>query len=185
VIPPGKTRGPTAEQVALSLVGPLPRDASASKAGAARIRAAIQDVEDPELREALRAACTHVRLATDEDAERGGRWITAPDLARVYAGRYPDSLSAQASLRNARLLVVDDVGRESQTADPDKARASMGFALLELLDARQSSETRTIVTSNMGRDLLLRTFSDPRLRSRLGQIAQVFECPGDDLRSKT
>jgi hypothetical protein len=112
-------------------------------------------------------------------AQRGGRYRTASQLARIFAATYGPLLEEQESLTRAPLLIVDDIGGEH-----DGER--LGAALLELIDARQHSATRyrTVLTTNLSRDQLAHRYPSERLASRLndpGIVVWVSDA-GPDLR---
>lgn len=95
-------------------------------------------------------------------AEVGGRWRSASQVAKIFAAKYGSALDEQDLLLSAGLLVIDDVGGES---DP----ALMASALYEIIDRRQygSSRYRTILTANLDLAHLCKRYPNPRLVSRL------------------
>lgn len=96
-------------------------------------------------------------------------WIRAGKLSEHY-GR----------MRAAPLLVLDDVGSESEPG-------GMPAALLDLVDFRQHSARRfrTIIATHLSRADFLARYPDPRLESRMAPEAGIVGwiiCPESDLR---
>lgn len=117
----------------------------------------------------------------------GGLWMSAPRLLRVYSGRYPDSLREQDRIREAHVLVIDDVGRETDGVtnadEQSRLRGALAHALLEVLDDRQNRTRRTIVSGNMPVDRFRKLYCNARLSSRLNEIAALHEFVGEDMRA--
>lgn len=105
-----------------------------------------------------------------------GRWATAGEIVRVFSAMFGEQYELQEKYRNARLLVIDDVGTES-----DAAR--MLNVLLELLDARPSAAaTPTLITTNLTRKAFAERYANERLMSRLAQLVQWASVSGSDMR---
>lgn len=113
----------------------------------------------------------------------GGRYMVARDFERLFAHRYgDDELAEQRAFMSAGLVVLDEIGRED-TAE------GFGAYMLDLVDKRQRSSTRTILIANMarsstqpGKPSFEQRYPDPRLHSRLRQSAKWAATVGDDLR---
>jgi DNA replication protein DnaC len=75
---------------------------------------------------------------------------------------------------SAGLFVLDDLG--SELADRVEA---MVAALRELLETRQ--HLRTIITTNLTRELWAQRYPDARIKSRMARVAWVSD-KGPDLR---
>lgn len=115
--------------------------------------------------------------------QRGGLWRSASQIARIFAANFGEQYADQQSICNAALLVVDDLGSESQGS-------KMSGVLLELLEQRKRSARimRTIISTNLGRAEFEKRYPDPRIASRMdahaGAVAWI-DCPGADLRRAT
>ncbi len=111
----------------------------------------------------LAAAIVNARLAQGEPAV----FIAVPDLLdhlrAAYAADAPDGgFDARFdAVRNAPLLVLDDLGTEAPTA-------WAGEKLFQLLNHRYNAKLPTVITTNQDLDVL-----DERLRSRLGHYGLV------------
>lgn len=109
--------------------------------------------------------CGKTHLAAAIGNERLARgdlviFITAPDLLDHLRGTYgPHSEVGYDQLferiRNAPLLIIDDLGAENATAWAEEK-------LFQLLNHRYSQRRPTVITTNVNLDTL-----DPRVRSRL------------------
>jgi len=120
-------------------------------------------------------------------SERGGLWVTADWVLRAFLGIYSDSMREQSRMRAAELLVVDEVGGETDgkamaAAEVAKTRGQMGTALLRLLDDRQNRTRITIIASNLSERSFKATYPGIPLQSRLSEIAALHEFTGEDMR---
>lgn len=109
--------------------------------------------------------------------DRRGRYMRARSFERLFAHRYgDDELAEQERFLREYLVVVDDIGGREDTAE------GLGAYLLDLVDERRSSRTRTILVTNQPRKVFEERYPDPRLHSRLRQSATWAVTRGDDLR---
>jgi DNA replication protein DnaC len=108
--------------------------------------------------------------------ERGGRYVTAREIERVFAARYGDELDLQEKLLSVGLLVIDDVGRERDAE-------GMSSALLEVIDQRRKGQ-RTIAITNLDKSAFLERYADHRLQSRLSESGAWGVDGGTDMRGK-
>jgi DNA replication protein DnaC len=107
---------------------------------------------------------------------RGGRFIRADELVRVFSSMFGDQYELQQKIRGAYLLVIDDVGGEL-----DSGR--MLPALLDLLDSRKSAHsTPTVVTTNLTKTAFRDRYANDRLMSRMAESVLWFGLSGEDLR---
>ena len=107
-----------------------------------------------------------------------GTFVRADEVVRLFSSMFGEQYEQQQSLRQARLLVLDDLGCEL-----DAAR--MLPALLDLLDARQSARRHpTIVTTNLTPAAFRERYANDRLNSRMAELVQWEGLTGDDLRRK-
>jgi DNA replication protein DnaC len=107
-----------------------------------------------------------------------GRWVRADELLRLFASMFGDQYEQQQTLRDARLLVIDDVGCEL-----DAQR--MLPALLDLLDARKSARnTPTILTTNLNKKQFAERYANDRLTSRMHESVQWVGLSNGDMRRK-
>lgn len=92
---------------------------------------------------------------------RSRRWRSASALVRAFAGMFGEALHEQQLLADAHVLVIEDVGTES-----DDAR--MSSALVEVLEHRGKDvlQHRTILTTNLREDDFAQRY-DARLVSRM------------------
>lgn len=117
------------------------------------------------------------------NSPHGGRWRTASQLARAFAGSFGESVEEQQGACECRLLVLDDLGAETAPA------SRVAGMLVELLECRQRApaRTRTVVTTNLDRTAFAARYGDARLASRMAPEAGVVAWVSDrgrDLRSK-
>jgi DNA replication protein DnaC len=105
-----------------------------------------------------------------------GRWVRASDLVAAFSAMFGEQHEMQQKYRDTRLLVIDDVGTES---DP----ARMLSALLELLDERPSAaSTPTLITTNLTPKQFAERYQNERLMSRFAQLVKWEGVTGPDLR---
>jgi hypothetical protein len=107
-------------------------------------------------------------------AKASGAYVGAREAERIFGARYGDDRAEYLRLRGARVLVLDDLGRERDVA-------GMGEALLDLVDYRRGTE-RTLLISNFSADQLRERYPDPRLWSRLKESARWVYDKGPDQR---
>jgi DNA replication protein DnaC len=108
-------------------------------------------------------------------SNRGGLYAGAREFARVSKSTWSDDVLKLERWMQCALLVVDDLGRESDAAD-------MAAALLDVIDMRPSLRKRTILITNFDKAAFLARYPDERLRSRLAQFATFVADKGDDMR---
>lgn len=113
--------------------------------------------------------------ALDAIANHGGQYVGAREFARLSTSRWSEDVERYSRMLTCALLVVDDLGRESDANE-------MSAALLDVLDARPSTRKRTVLITNFGRRQWLERYPDERLRSRLAQLAHDVADKGEDLR---
>ena len=111
-------------------------------------------------------------------AREGGHYMRARSFERLFSCRYGDELEQQTQILRSRLIVVDDIGGREDTAE------GLAAYLLDLVDERRSSRTRTILITNQPRKVFEARYPDQRLHSRLKQSAVWVVSKGGDLRSK-
>jgi DNA replication protein DnaC len=111
-------------------------------------------------------------------AVEGGTFARARELARAFTARFGEDQAFQELCFKTRLLIVDDVGRESD-------HALMSGYLEDLLDERPNRQCRTIITTNLDAKQFAATYGDERLRSRLSQLAKFVSDVGPDMRRQT
>lgn len=103
-------------------------------------------------------------------------FMRADELVRVFSSMFGDQYEQQQKLRDASLLVIDDLGCEL-----DSAR--MLPTLLDLLDSRQSARNRpTIVTTNLTPAAFRERYANDRLNSRMAELVRWEGLTGPDLR---
>lgn len=108
-------------------------------------------------------------------AERGGVYVIAKRLERLFLAQFGEALHEQDRIMETRgILVLDDIGTEL-----DSARFMS--TLYEVLNSRQGSGRRTIITANMPLGAFKKRYDDPRLLSRLNRAVFVGNT-GKDLR---
>jgi DNA replication protein DnaC len=107
--------------------------------------------------------------------ERGGVWLRAEQATRIFAANFGEQYAEQDRVRDARSLVIDDVGSE---LDVQRMQA----VLLELFDCRKSSETDTVLTTNLCRRDFMERYGDERLISRMFELVHFVGCGKNDLR---
>lgn len=105
--------------------------------------------------------------------EQSACWTSAADLIRTFYGNFGEAVTRQTTMKHARLLIIDDVGVES-----DSIR--MCSALIELLDERK--QRKTIITTNLNKEAWLARYPDERFHSRLKELAAFIGDKGADLR---
>lgn len=108
-------------------------------------------------------------------ASVGGDFIRARELERLSKAAFGAEAERLAALKATRLLVIDDLGRESDTA-------RMAVTLEDLLDERCTKQRVTILTTNFDASALRERYPDERLHSRLFQLARFAAFDGADLR---
>ena len=113
--------------------------------------------------------------ALDAIANHGGAYVGAREFARLAASRWSEDVERYARLLSCAMIVIDDIGRESDAAE-------MSAALLDVLDARPSTRKRTVLITNFSKRELLARYPDERLRSRLHQLADFAADKGEDMR---
>lgn len=103
-------------------------------------------------------------------------FIRADELVRLFSSMFGDQYEQQQKLRDAVLLVIDDLGCEL-----DSTR--MLPTLLDLLDSRQSARSRpTIVTTNLTPAAFRERYANDRLNSRMAELVRWEGLTGPDLR---
>lgn len=124
-----------------------------------------------------RTGCGKSMAAASIPADHGhGTFVRADEVIRVFASMFGEQYEEQQTLRDARLLVLDDLGCEL-----DHAR--MLPALLDLLDARQSARRHpTIVTTNLTPAAFRERYPNDRLNSRMSELVRWEGLTGEDLR---
>lgn len=111
-------------------------------------------------------------------ARVGGRYVQAKKLERLFAAMYGSALQEQDALMERHgLLVIDDVGTE---LNPQTFASS----LYEVLDRRQGSGRRTIITANMAKGDFEKRYTDSRLLSRMKRADVVGDTSEDRRRKK-
>lgn len=108
-------------------------------------------------------------------SERGGAWMPAARMVRVFMSNFGDGFAEQERCRSAGLLVVDDVGTED-------AADRIAGVLTELLDSRCSRKHRTIITANMTKKAFADRYASERLMSRMVLLSQWVASKDADLR---
>lgn len=91
-------------------------------------------------------------------ANKGGVYVHARSLERIFAASFGEQLEQQERIKSARYAVIDDLDTE------DDPRRFVGM-LYEVIDARQSK--RTIFTSNVNRKRFDSIYGDVRIQRRL------------------
>jgi chromosomal replication initiation ATPase DnaA len=110
--------------------------------------------------------------ALAEVAECGGLYAGAREFLRVSRSQWQDDVKQMRDWMQCALLVVDDLGRESDAAE-------MSVALLDVFDLRPSVRKRTILVTNFDKAAFVKRYPDERLRSRMSQLAS-FVADGSD-----
>lgn len=109
---------------------------------------------------------------------RAGTFVRADELVRLFSSMFGEQYERQQGLRDAQLLVVDDLGCEY-----DAGR--MLPALLDLLDARQSAKRHpTIVTTNLTPQAFRERYPNDRLHSRMAELVRWEGVLSEDMRRK-
>jgi DNA replication protein DnaC len=105
------------------------------------------------------------------------KWRSANALVRAFAQLYGDGPAQQQQCFDCDLLVMEDVGTES-----DASR--LESAMIELLEARgKDPDRRVLITTNLTQAALFQAYPDERLHSRLSpRLAAWVYCTGDDMR---
>jgi DNA replication protein DnaC len=112
-------------------------------------------------------------LAQAIRAGRGAQYRPAGVVARL--SDFDDGPRELDALKRASVLVLDDVGVEAAS---ERGRAILG----EVLDARyERLGTRTVLTSNLGPEALLRRLGQ-RAWDRLQHDGELLELVGESLR---
>lgn len=120
--------------------------------------------------------CGKTTAALSSIATFGGELVRGDELVRIFWANFGEGYARQQALRDARLLVIDDLGTEL-----DNGR--MLPALIDLVDARQSKRMhRTIVTTNLTAAAFQSTYSNAPMNSRMRQLADWVGLHGKDLR---
>ena len=120
-------------------------------------------------------------------AHMGGEYVRAVELAKRHE---PYRAEAEPlAMAPHELLVLDDLGTETKTADGKRDRRFMP-ALYDLVDQRQGvlrrgtrwQKRRTLITTNVGMDAFrdAKVYGEERIRSRLRQSAQWVSIKGTD-----
>lgn len=110
-------------------------------------------------------------------AQLGGVWLPAELACRNFAANFGEGYAQQTIARNCPMLMLDDVGTES-----DGAR--MLQVLTELLDSRKSRRHRTIITTNLTKARFEARYRNERLGSRMAESVSWSTSAGKDLRLK-
>lgn len=105
-----------------------------------------------------------------------GRYVTAEEWTRRYASHHWRDADWCEAQRRTGLLVLDDLGTESQ-APPAKA------AIFDLINRRMTGAYKTIITGNLSRADLLSLY-DARTVSRLHESCVIVDIRGDDMRKR-
>jgi DNA replication protein DnaC len=144
-----------------------------------RARTWVENRDKPWLLLSGPTGCGKTMAAASIAAERGyADFVRADELVRVFSSMFGDQYERQQELRDARLLVIDDLGCEL-----DHTR--MLPALLDLLDARQSARRHpTVVTTNLTPAAFRERYANDRLNSRMAELVRWEGLTGDDLRRK-
>lgn len=110
-------------------------------------------------------------------AQLGGVWLPAERACHVFAAHFGDGFATQTLARDCPMLMLDDVGIES---DP----ARMLQVLTELLDCRKSRRHRTVITTNLPKVKFEARYKNERLWSRMAETVSWSGSSGKDLRLK-
>lgn len=108
-------------------------------------------------------------------ADHGGHYTGARAFLRVSRSTWSEDVAQVRVWMSCALLVIDDLGRESDAAE-------MSAALLDVIDERPSIRRRTILITNFDKATFLQRYPDERLRSRLAQLGSWVGDKGDDMR---
>lgn len=120
--------------------------------------------------------CGKSFAAAEAIAHRGGEWVRADELVRIWWANFGDQYERQDTVRNARLLVIDDLGCELD------AQRQLSV-LLDLLDARKSARKHpTIVTTNLTKHAFAARYDNERLMSRMHESVQWVALDAGDMR---
>lgn len=106
-----------------------------------------------------------------------GLYTQARQLERVFAAQYGPYIEEQDRILNTKNLVIDDLGLEQ---NPQTFCGS----LVEIIDYRQGSNKKTILTTNLTRKQFNDRYPDPRLHSRLSRCVFVGDSGPDMRREK-
>jgi len=88
-------------------------------------------------------------------------YLRADQAVKIFAAHFGPQLEQQERARDVNLLILDDVGIES-----DSAR--MQDVLVDIIDSRASArETPTVITTNCGKKQWAERYSTQRLMSRM------------------
>lgn len=113
------------------------------------------------------SGCGKTVAVADLAARTTVKYMRCEEIVRMFAALFGDAAEAQQQVLDAGLLAIDDVG-----AELDATR--MSSALLELLDWRvSSSDTPTVVTTNLTKEQWAARWSDFRIMSRMNYIHWV------------
>lgn len=115
------------------------------------------------------AACTVL-------ADRGGYYISAPELHRLSTMRGPAPRNRIEEFHLGGTVVLDDLGTEN-------ADASMEAVVWDLVNARQTAGKMTILTGNMTRAQFAERYGE-RAARRIEHQGVIVEIQGDDLRRR-
>jgi hypothetical protein len=109
-------------------------------------------------------------------AERGGYYISAPELHRLATSRRPDARARVVEMHLGVVVVLDDLGTED-------ADASMEACVWDLINARQTERKMTILTGNMTRAEFEQRYGE-RTTRRIEHQGAIVEIQGEDLRRR-
>lgn len=105
-----------------------------------------------------------------------GKAIASEELQRMWNSHRPEHLAEMAAIDRAKVVLLDEVGAES-----DQARTKA--AVLSFIDRRQHGGKLTILTGNLTKAAFA-SWLDERAHSRLVQIGSVWMAEGEDLRAR-
>lgn len=109
-------------------------------------------------------------------ADRGGHYMSAPELHRLSTMRGPAPRNRIEEVHMAGTVVLDDLGAED-------ADASMEACVWDLVNARQTERKLTILTGNMTRAEFAQRYGE-RTTRRIEHQGAVVEIQGEDLRRR-
>jgi len=96
-------------------------------------------------------------------------------LQRLHGMEFSERLSLIESMHRPKILALDEIGGNNQSADA----AEVFYSILE---PRLSAGDRTIITTNMGKDRLVETLGGSRIESRMARVSLVVTMTGRDWR---
>ena len=97
--------------------------------------------------------------------EHGALYIRAEALTHVFFGHFEAERDEQTRLLGCKSLLIDDLGTE-------RDQMTMLVALGEVLEARKSGATTTLISTNMSRAKLLERYNSPRIASRMEETVK-------------